>query len=159
MFFCQKKNKLINQTSQDSANNLTQFFLHRVRYVLKNNRLDFGSPFFTKSSPLTKMRYLAIIPRTMCPRNQTSQDSANNLIYGFFYRVLHIVKPNRLDFGSPFITKSSPLGTDPRMVQILYKYQILNLIFAKKCYHCLLILLLLKKLENQAKNVRIGHLE
>ena len=118
---------------------------------MENNRLDFGSPFFSKSSPLTKIRYLAVILWTTCARNQTSRDSANNLIYGFFHRVLQIAKPNRLDFGSPFITKSSPLGTDARMIQIVYNSQILNPIFAKKCYHCLLILFLLKKLENQAK--------
>ena len=122
---------------------------------MENNRLDFGSPFFSKSSPLTKIRYLAIIPWTTCARNQTSRDSANNLIYGFFYRVLQIVKPNRLDFGSPFITKSSPLGTDARMIQIVYKSQILNPIFAKKCYPWLLILWLLYRFKKQTKTVEL----
>ena len=55
-----------------------------------------------------------IIPKITCARNQRSQDSANNSVNGFLYRVLQIVKPNRLDFGSPFITKPSPLGTQPR---------------------------------------------
>ena len=143
IFSCQKKTNLKIKHLRTQRIMSPNFFLHRIRLVLENNRLDFGSPFFSKSSPLTKIRYLAIIPWTTCARNQTSRDSANNLIYGFFYRVLQIVKPNRLDFGSPFITKSSPLGTEPKTIHILYKYQILNMILSKKSYHWLLILLLL----------------